>query len=233
VIRVVIDPGVFISALIASRGGAPDLVVRAFVDDRIKVVASPLLLAELELVLRRPKFAAYFDERTAREFVERIRRHAMIVDDPIDQPAVTRDRKDDYLVALARSEHVDAIVSGDPRPDRCRARSSSGVDSTAAHGSAAGELNGHRPSSAGQGTQPRAARTRRSRALAGHRAPRIIARDDGARASRHGRYSSRAESPHQQHCGRRAGPVLLVRDSVVQGERSKRARALTNTGVVC
>ncbi|HKH91765.1 MAG TPA: putative toxin-antitoxin system toxin component, PIN family [Gemmatimonadaceae bacterium] len=112
-IRVVIDPGVFISALIGSRGGAPDLVVRAFVDDRISVVASPRLLAELELVLRRPKFVAYVDERTVREFVERIRRHAMIVDDPIEQPAVTRDRKDDYLVALARSEHVDAIVSGD------------------------------------------------------------------------------------------------------------------------
>ena len=44
-IRIVIDPGVFISALIGSRGGAPDLVVRAFSDDRIKVVASPLLLA--------------------------------------------------------------------------------------------------------------------------------------------------------------------------------------------
>lgn len=82
-------------------------------DDRISVVASPRLLAELELVLRRPKFAAYVDERTVREFVERIRRHAMIVDDPIEQPAVARDRKDDYLVALTRSEHVDAIVSGD------------------------------------------------------------------------------------------------------------------------
>jgi predicted nucleic acid-binding protein len=46
-IRVVIDPGVFISALIGSRGGSSDLVVRAFVDDRIKVIASPLMLAEL------------------------------------------------------------------------------------------------------------------------------------------------------------------------------------------
>jgi uncharacterized protein len=113
VIRVVIDPGVFISALIGSRGGAPDVVVRAFVDDRIKVVASPLLLAELELVLRRPKFAAYVDERTVREFVERIRRHATVVDDPVERPELTRDRKDDYLVALACAERVDAIVSGD------------------------------------------------------------------------------------------------------------------------
>ena len=90
---------VFISVLIGSRGGTPDLVVRAFVDDRISAVASPRLLAELELVLRPPKFAAYVDERTVRDFVERIRRHAMIVDDPIEQPAVTRDRKDDYVIA--------------------------------------------------------------------------------------------------------------------------------------
>lgn len=112
-IRLVVDPGVFISALIGSRGGAPDLVMRAVVDDRIEVIASPLLLAELELVLRRPKFSKYVDERAAREFVERIRRHATVVDDLADQPALTRDRKDDYLVALARQEAVDAIVSGD------------------------------------------------------------------------------------------------------------------------
>lgn len=112
-IRVVVDAGVFISALIGSRGSAPDLVMRAFVGDRIEVIASPLLIAELERVLRRPKFSKYVDERTAREFVERVRRHATIVDDPAEQPVATRDRKDDYLVALARKQGVEAIVSGD------------------------------------------------------------------------------------------------------------------------
>jgi len=113
VTRVVVDPGVFISGLIGTRGGAPDLLVRAFVEDRIEVVASPALLNELGQVLRRPKFRKYVDEGTAREFVERVRRHATLIEDPADQPAVTRDRKDDYLVALARAERVDAIVSGD------------------------------------------------------------------------------------------------------------------------
>ena len=112
-IRVVVDPGVFISALIGTRGGAPDVVVRAFIDERITVVASPLLLAELDRVLRRPKFARYGDERTRREFVERVRRHATVAEDPVNVPPVTRDRRDDYLVALARQERVDAIVSGD------------------------------------------------------------------------------------------------------------------------
>ena len=105
-IRVVVDPGVFISALIGRRGGAPDLVVRAFVDDRIEVFASPLLLAELEHVLQRPKFSRYADARTRQEFVERVRRHATIVADAADQPVVTRDRKDDYLVALGRDKRA-------------------------------------------------------------------------------------------------------------------------------
>jgi putative PIN family toxin of toxin-antitoxin system len=113
VIRIVVDPGVFESALIGRRGSAPDIVMRAFIDERIAVVASPLLLDELDRVLRRPKFARYADERTRREFVERVRRHAAIVEDPDDVPPVTRDRADDYLVALARKEGVDAVVSGD------------------------------------------------------------------------------------------------------------------------
>ncbi len=112
-IRVVVDPGVFISALIGRQGGAPDLFARAFADDRIEVVASPLLVAELEHVLRRPKFSRYADARTRQEFVDRVRRHATIVADPADQPVVTRDREDDYIVALGRHQRVDAIVSGD------------------------------------------------------------------------------------------------------------------------
>jgi len=113
VIRVVIDPGVFVSALIGQRGGPPDLVVRAMIDDRIQVVASPLLMDELERVLRRPKFAKYADDPTVSEFVERVARHATMAADPPDRPAATRDPKDDYLVALARGESIHAIVSGD------------------------------------------------------------------------------------------------------------------------
>ena len=112
-IRVVVDPGVFVSALIGRRGSAPDLVMRALIAERVVVVASPLLLAELAQVLRRPKFARYVDDRARREFVERIQRLAAIVDDPTDLPSATRDPKDDYLVALARREEVDAMVSGD------------------------------------------------------------------------------------------------------------------------
>jgi len=113
VIRVVLDPGVFISALVGHRDAAPSLVVRALIDDRIQVVASALVMAELESVLRRPRFAKYVDDRVVREFVARVARHVVMAGDPVSRPAVTRDPKDDYLVALARAERAEAIISGD------------------------------------------------------------------------------------------------------------------------
>ena len=111
--RVVIDPSVFVSALIGKPGSAPDIVVRAFVDDRIEVVVSPLLVAELKRVLARPKFRRYIDHKSATEYVARIQRHASTASDPTNAPTVTRDPDDDYLVALAKQEDVDAIISVD------------------------------------------------------------------------------------------------------------------------
>jgi putative PIN family toxin of toxin-antitoxin system len=113
VTRVVIDTSVFVSALIGKHGSAPAHVLRAFAEDKLAVVVCPGLLDELERVLARPKIRRYVDEANAREYVERIRLHATVVDDPDSVPVVTRDPADDYIVALARQEHVDAIVSVD------------------------------------------------------------------------------------------------------------------------
>ncbi|MHB8660307.1 MAG: putative toxin-antitoxin system toxin component, PIN family [Solirubrobacteraceae bacterium] len=110
--RVVIDSSVFVSALIGKEGAAPDLVLGALADEQIEVVASPLLIAELEGVLARPKFAHIsLPQRT--EYVGRIRDQSEIVADPETGPSVVRDQKDDYIVALARAARVDAIVSTD------------------------------------------------------------------------------------------------------------------------
>lgn len=76
--RVVIDSNVFLSALI---GAAPQLVVQAFGDDEIDVVVSPQLIAELEAVLARPKFAA--DDPGGTERIRaRIRDQAELAADP-------------------------------------------------------------------------------------------------------------------------------------------------------
>lgn len=110
-IRVVLDTGVYVSGVIA-RGGPPDQILRAWRRNAIEVIASPMLLDELQRVLARPKFAAYVTISEAQEFVERVRRRATVLDDPAAARPVTRDPDDEYLVALA--EHAEAVlVSGD------------------------------------------------------------------------------------------------------------------------
>lgn len=111
-IRVVVDPSVLVSAAIGREGSAPDLVFAALSQRRIEAIVSPLLLYELEDVLQRPKFArADLDEREV--LIGEVRSKGTHVEDPPDRPAATRDAKDDYLVALALAQGVDAIISLD------------------------------------------------------------------------------------------------------------------------
>lgn len=110
---VVIDPSVYVSALIGQPGSAPDLVIRAAIDDKLAVIVCPLLIRELESVLARPKFRRYVTSAQAKEYVARIRRHAIHVDDPPEASGLTRDPADDYLVSLGRQGNVDAIISLD------------------------------------------------------------------------------------------------------------------------
>jgi len=42
-----------------------------------------------------------------------LRAAADMLPDPVAPPAVVRDPRDDYLVALARATRVDAIITGD------------------------------------------------------------------------------------------------------------------------
>ena len=112
-IRAVVDPGVLISALIGSPESPPARIVDAWLDDRIELLVSPDLLTELRLVALRPKFRRWFDEDQARELIGRVERHATLCPEPEPAPGATRDAADDYLVALARAQRADMIISGD------------------------------------------------------------------------------------------------------------------------
>jgi predicted nucleic acid-binding protein len=57
--------------------------------------------------------ARYVDDRARREVVDRVERLAVVVEGPADVPPATRDPRDGYLVALARAQRVDAIVTAD------------------------------------------------------------------------------------------------------------------------
>lgn len=110
--RVVVDPNVLIAALLSPRG-APAALYGELAGGRFDLVVSPQLLAELERVLSREKFRRYASLDQAHRYIRAIARLAVLAEDPPPLPGVTADPADDYLVALARAEQADLIVSGD------------------------------------------------------------------------------------------------------------------------
>jgi uncharacterized protein len=113
-LRVVVDPGVLIAALI-SRRGAPAELLASWAEGLFDLVVSPMLLDELAKALSRPKFRRYATEEEVRDYVESLRRRAALADDPSEiEPGLTPDPGDDYLVALARAARAQVLVSGDP-----------------------------------------------------------------------------------------------------------------------
>ncbi|MDQ3640865.1 MAG: putative toxin-antitoxin system toxin component, PIN family [Actinomycetota bacterium] len=110
--RAVIDPGVFISALLSSRG-APDELVRALEAGSFESVVSTALIGELERVLRRPKFAEKIHDEDITLFVDFVRSASILLDDPPARTGLAPDPGDDYLVALADAAEATHLVTGD------------------------------------------------------------------------------------------------------------------------
>jgi len=112
--RLVVDPGVWVSALIG-KPGAPDELLEAAADGRLVVLISPLLLAELNEVLARDKFRRYFSVAEGEAFAAALVLLAQAVEDPPPDGRlqVCRDPDDDYLVALTEACEATLLVSGD------------------------------------------------------------------------------------------------------------------------
>jgi len=113
VTRVVIDPGVLVSAFISPKKAAPALLVDAFLDGNLEVLVSPALIAELTDVLGREKFSAHAAEGRAAAYIAVLLDRAKTAKDAAPGSPRTADADDDYLIALAQAHRVDAVVSGD------------------------------------------------------------------------------------------------------------------------
>ncbi len=79
----------------------------------MRLVVCPHLLAELLGVLQREKFRGYITTHEAEQYVAGLASIAEARPDPTAGAPISRDPKDDYLVALAREASADALVSGD------------------------------------------------------------------------------------------------------------------------
>ena len=110
--RAVLDPGVLVSALITPTGTPAKLLLAAR-GGSFELIASPLLLEELESVLGRKKFRRYADLDAVAAYLDLLRREVELAADPETSPPIRcADPDDDYLIALAHSRNA-AIVSGD------------------------------------------------------------------------------------------------------------------------
>ena len=112
-IRVVVDTNVYVSGLI-KRNGPPGRVLAAQRGGQFDLVTSPALLAELEMVLRRPHILKLIHASVAEvlDFVDQLR-VASIVVTPDIAVTVSRDPDDDRVLEAAQAGHADFIVSGD------------------------------------------------------------------------------------------------------------------------
>ncbi len=113
-IRAVVDTNTLVSGLISPLG-APAGIISHWRQGDFLLLTSPALLAELRRVLKYPRIADRLgwsdEERT--QFLESVKMLALVTPGALRLPGVTRDPKDDPVVACAVEGKAEFIVSGD------------------------------------------------------------------------------------------------------------------------
>ena len=108
------DTNVLVSGLVFA-GGAPRLVLDAWLEDQFILVTSLYLVEELAHVLSYPRIAQRLrlsDSKLA-VILEALLSKAEVTPGQLQLPGITRDPKDDPVVACASEGQASFIVSGD------------------------------------------------------------------------------------------------------------------------
>lgn len=101
-LRVVIDPNVVVSAAI-SPDGVTGRLIRLGLAGQFRMIVCPMLLEEAREVFDRPRFRRFVTLAAALELLVDIEGVAESYPDPAAIEATSRDRSDDYLIALPTS----------------------------------------------------------------------------------------------------------------------------------
>ena len=113
-IKAVIDTNVLVSGLL-SKQGPPRRVLDAWLESHYTLVTSLYLVDELIHVLSYPRIADRFRlaEQEITDILAALLSQAEVTPGQLHLPGVTRDPKDDAVVACAVEGEADYIVSGD------------------------------------------------------------------------------------------------------------------------
>lgn len=114
--RVLLDTNVLVSYLLTpTAGGSIGAIMDALMQGAFTLLVPPDLLAELERVATRK---AHLAKRIHPDQLARLRDLLLAIGELLPAfeetiPAITRDRKDDYLLAYAFISAADYLVTGD------------------------------------------------------------------------------------------------------------------------
>ncbi len=111
--RVVLDTGVLIAALITSDT-PPDLVYQAWRKKRFELVTSEWQLAEFRRVSRHPKLRRFLRPSEAGNLVNGLRQRALVIK-RLPEVELSTDPNDNPLLATALAGKADFLVTGDKR----------------------------------------------------------------------------------------------------------------------
>lgn len=113
-LKAVLDTNVLVSGLISDQG-PPRQLVDAWLDGRYILVTSLYQVEELNHVLSYPRIARrlVLEEADLEMILAALLSQAQVVAGELQLPGVTRDPKDDPLVACAVEGGADYLVSGD------------------------------------------------------------------------------------------------------------------------
>ena len=111
--RVVLDTGILIAALITS-GTPPDAIYRAWRKKRFELITSEWQLEEFRRVSRYPKLRTYLKSADAGNLVNGLRREATVLSQ-LPTVDLSPDPDDNPVLAMALAAHADILVTGDRR----------------------------------------------------------------------------------------------------------------------
>lgn len=108
--RILLDTNLWVSALLSET--MRNRIGRIIADSRLEILADTELLAELERVCARPKFARLLSPVQVGGFIQ-ILRDRLIFIETHSEVQVCRDPDDDYLLVICLDGEADYLVTGD------------------------------------------------------------------------------------------------------------------------